>query len=203
MDLSQLETYRTTIETDSGPISCIDMGEGPATAIFVHGIATNAALWRNVLEDLSKTRRCVALDLPLHGRTSARGDQDWSLPGLAHVVEDLLNALGLDQADLVANDTGGAVAQVFAAAHPERIRSLVLTNCDTHDNLPPDAFKPIVEMAERGELAPMALGLLSDISASRAIAFGAGYEDPGNPPDDVVTSFLSPVCGTIEAGQTF
>jgi pimeloyl-ACP methyl ester carboxylesterase len=203
MDLNQLEAHRTTVRTDAGPISCIDMGEGPATAVFVHGIATNAALWRNVLEDLSITRRCVALDLPLHGKTPPRKDQDWSLQGLARVLGDLLDGLGVEQVDLVANDTGGAVAQVFAAHSPGRLRSLVLTNCDTHDNLPPEAFKPIVEMAERGELAPLALELMGDLVAARATAFGAGYEDPENPPDDVVRSFLEPAFGTIEAGRTF
>jgi pimeloyl-ACP methyl ester carboxylesterase len=203
MDLNELEAHRTTVHTDAGPISCIDIGQGPATAVFVHGIATNAALWRNVLEDLSSTRRCIALDLPLHGKTPARKDQDWSLQGLAQVLGDLLNGLGVEQVDLVANDTGGAVAQVFAAISPERLRSLVLTNCDTHDNLPPEAFKPIVEMAERGELAPLALGLMGDLAAARATAFGAGYEDPERPPDDVVKSFLEPVFGTIEAGRTF
>ena len=203
MELSELETYRKTIQAAAGPVSCIDIGEGPAVAVFVHGVATNAALWRNCLGDLSSTRRCVALDLPLHGQTPAREDQDWSLPGLAQVLVDLVDALGVDKVDLVANDTGGAVAQVFAAAHPERLRSVVLTNCDVHDNLPPDAFKPIVEMAERGELAPMALALIDDLAASRATAFGAGYEDPEYPPDDVVEAFLYPVLGTIEAGRTF
>lgn len=203
MDLNELETYRKTVLTDAGPISCIDIGEGPASAVFVHGVATNAALWRNVLGDLSKTRRCVAFDLPLHGQTRARPDQNWSLKGLAQVVTDFIEALGLDEVDLVANDTGGAVAQVFAAEHPERLRSLVLTNCDTHDNLPPQALKPIVELAERGELAPMALDMIADIPAARATAFGAGYEDAGCPPDDVVVSFLEPIFGTIETGRTF
>ena len=79
----------------------------------------------------------------------------------------------------------------------------MLTNCDTHDNLPPEAFKPIVELAERGELAPMASALLADVAAARATAFGAGYEDPGLPPDDVVQSFLDPVFGTLQSGRRF
>jgi hypothetical protein len=36
---------------------------------------------------------------------------------------------------------GDDIAQIFAALNPERVRSLILTNCDTHDNWPPMAFK--------------------------------------------------------------
>jgi pimeloyl-ACP methyl ester carboxylesterase len=58
-------------------------------------------------------------------------------------------------------------------------------------------------MAERGELAPLALDLLKDVAASRAAAFGMGYQSPQLPPDDVVLSFLEPVSGTPERGREF
>jgi pimeloyl-ACP methyl ester carboxylesterase len=202
MNLEQLENHRRTVQTTHGPASYIDAGEGPKVALFVHGIATNAALWRNVLGELSADRRCVAVDLPMHGQTPPP-DGDVTLPGLAAFLDAFLDGIGIDQVDLVANDTGGAVAQVFAAQYPSRLRSLVLTNCDTHDNLPPEAFKPIIELAEQGGLAPLALELLADVDASRATAFGAGYEDPAQPPDDVVRSFLEPIFGTLEGGRRF
>jgi len=44
--------------------------------------------------------------------------------------------------DLVANDSGGGVAQIFAARFPQRLRTLTLTNCGTHDNWPPPGFQP-------------------------------------------------------------
>ena len=66
------------------------------------------------------------------------------------MLEELCEGLGLTQVDVVANDTGGAVAQVFAACHPGRIRTLTLTNCDVHDNFPPEPFKPFVALAESG-----------------------------------------------------
>ena len=44
----------------------------PPAALFVHGVGTNAYLWRNVLDELAGDRRCVALDLPLHGRARRR-----------------------------------------------------------------------------------------------------------------------------------
>jgi pimeloyl-ACP methyl ester carboxylesterase len=109
----------------------------------------------------------------------------------------------LDAVDLVANDTGGAIAQVFAARHPERLRTLTLTNCEVHDNLPPEEFAPVVEMAERGELAPTGPALAADPAAARATTFAATYEHPDRIADETIRAFLEPVVGTLERGREF
>ena len=70
----------------------------------------------------------------------------------ANMLREVLDALQIDQVDVVGNDSGGGIAQIFAALNPERVRSLTLTDCDTHDNWPPEAFKPFVEMAAAGGL---------------------------------------------------
>jgi pimeloyl-ACP methyl ester carboxylesterase len=54
-------------------------------------------------------------------------------------VADVLAALDLDAVTLVANDTGGAVAQALVGTRPERIGRLVLTSCDAFENFPPRA----------------------------------------------------------------
>jgi len=74
---------------------------------------------------------------------------------MAQLIADLCQGLGLDRIDLIGNDTGGVVAQVVAASQPELLRSLVLTNCDTEGNFPPQAFMPVIEAAVRGEIAPL------------------------------------------------
>src|SRR5579864_658241 len=127
MKLHELDAHRRTAATRSGEISYTDTGTGPV-ALFVHGIGTNAYLWRNVIEAVAPRRRCIALDLPLHGQTPAAAGQDLSLAALASVVEDFCDALGLGGFDLVANDTGGAIAQIFAARNPQRLATLTLTN---------------------------------------------------------------------------
>jgi pimeloyl-ACP methyl ester carboxylesterase len=141
MQLSELDAHRHAAVTRSGEISYLDIGTGPV-ALFVHGIATNAYLWRNVIAALASRRRCIAVDLPLHGRSPVTADQDLSLAALAAGLHDFCDALGLTGIDLVANDTGGAIAQILAARHPQRLATLTLTNCDTADNLPPEDFKP-------------------------------------------------------------
>jgi pimeloyl-ACP methyl ester carboxylesterase len=202
MHLDDFDAHRALITTRSGPISYVDIGHG-APALFIHGVGTNAYIWNNVITELDGEPRCIALDLPLHGRSPVRAGQDLSPGGLAEVVEDFCEALELSAVDLVANDTGGAVAQIFAARHPERLRTLTLTNCETHDNVPPAAFQPTIELARAGALAPVAPALLADLETARASAFAMGYEDPERLSLDKVRAFLEPVIGTPDAARHF
>jgi pimeloyl-ACP methyl ester carboxylesterase len=202
VNLQSLEPYRHTAVTRCGPVSYLDVGRGP-TALFVHGVGTNAFLWRNVIDLLRGDYRCVALDLPLHGRTPASAEQDLTLPGLAAVVEALCDALELHQVNLVANDTGGAIAQIVAARQPRRLSTFTLTNCETHDNVPPEAFKPAVERAARGELSASAPQVMANIGAARSAVFGISYENVDRLSEDVVRSYLEPVFGAPERAREF
>jgi pimeloyl-ACP methyl ester carboxylesterase len=202
MHHSDLEDQRRTVTTSIGPISALDIGEGPV-ALFVHGIATNALLWHEQLSALGDCRRCVAIDLPLHGHTPAEPASHLGVGQLADAIEAFCLAEGIDRVDLVGHDTGGAVAQVFAARHPERIHSLCLTNCDAHDNVPPAAFKPTVDLAATGAISASAPSLLADPVTAREVVFGSGYEDVSRLDLDLVVSFLEPVLGTPERARRF
>jgi pimeloyl-ACP methyl ester carboxylesterase len=125
------------------------------------------------------------------------------LGALAELLEEFCDALALTEIDLIAHDTGGALAQIFAARHPERLRTLTLTNCDTHDNVPPEAFKPTVDAARAGALAPAAPALLADLRAARDVLFAVGYEDVEHLSLNTVRSFIEPVLGTPEAARQF
>jgi pimeloyl-ACP methyl ester carboxylesterase len=200
--LDVLDQYRKTIRTAHDELSYLDVGAGAPT-LFLHGVGTSSVLWRHVISALELGRRCLALDLPLHGGSPARAGADLSIGAFADVVADFCDALGLDAVDLVAHDTGGAVAQVFAARHPQRLRTFVLTNCDTHDNVPPEAFAPTVELAKAGELAPSAPALLADLAMARSAVFAMGYERPDDLPLDVVRAYLEPVIGTPQRARRF
>ena len=112
---------RKNVEIDGEHIAYVDAGDGGApAALFVHGVLVNADLWRNVIFDVADLRRCIAPDLPAHGASPTPGaDADLSLGGMARMLNGLCEQLGLDRIDLVANDTGGAIAQVFAAHYPQ------------------------------------------------------------------------------------
>src|SRR3954470_3475272 len=167
-----------SVRTASGRISYTEQGTGPV-ALFVHGVLLNGHLWRRQLSELADIRRSIAIDLLAHGETEIAPDQDVSVTANAQMLEEFLDALQIDQVDLVGNDSGGGIAQIFAALHPERVRSLTLTNCDAHDNWPPDAFKPFLAMAAGGGLPGALGGMLSDKSVFRSPqALGPAYEHP-------------------------
>jgi pimeloyl-ACP methyl ester carboxylesterase len=202
MQLTELDAHRHTVATRSGETSYLDVGTGP-TALFVHGIASNAYLWRHVIGALATQRRCIALDLPLHGRSPVTADQDLSLTALAGGLEDFCETLGLTGIDLVANDTGGAIAQIFAARHPQRLATLTLTNCDTAGNMPPESFKPVIELAAAGNLAPTAVQMFGDLETAAQVSFGSTYEHLDRVDRDVIRAYLEPCVGTMERARQF
>jgi len=185
-----------SVQTASGRISYTEQGTGPV-ALFVHGVLLNGHLWRHQLEDLSDIRRCIAVDLLAHGDTEIAPDQDVSVTANAKMLKEFLNALHIDQVDLVGNDSGGGIAQIFAALYPESVRSLTLTDCDTHDNWPPEAFKPFLAMAAAGGLRGTMETMLSDKNVYRSPqALGPAYEHPDQLSDDSIEKYLRPLVST-------
>jgi pimeloyl-ACP methyl ester carboxylesterase len=200
MDASTYTAQRRMLGTPAGEIAYTEFGSGPA-ALFIHGLGTSGLLWRHVIDDLRDTTRCIAIDLPAHGGTPARDDM--SVTALAQVAADLCDGLGLDQLDLVGNDTGGAVAQVFAARQPGRLRSFTLTDCECEGNFPPQEFAPVIELARQGGLAPFLTALAADPAAWEASPMGAGYQHPGEVPVDVRQAYLGASGGTSERARDF
>lgn len=181
-----------SIETPSGRIGYIESGSGPV-ALFVHGVLLNGHLWRHQLQHLGDLRRCIAPDLMAHGRTEIAPQQDVSVTANAHMLAQFLDALGIDRVDLVGNDSGGGIAQIFAATYPERVRSLTLTDCDTHDNWPPEAFKPFLAMAAAGGLRGALEAMLADKNVYRAQqALGPAYENAQAVGDETIETYLRP-----------
>ncbi len=181
-----------TVQTDSGRISYVERGSGPV-ALFVHGVLLNGYFWRYQLDNLSNVRRCIAVDLLAHGRTEIDRDQDVSVTANARMLAEFLDGLNIEQVDLVGNDSGGGIAQIFAAVFPERVRSITLTNCDVHDNWPPEAFKPFVELVARGDLPKTLAAMLEDKAVFRsAQALGPAYENPLAVQDATIDAYLQP-----------
>src|SRR6202162_2034876 len=181
------------VKTPSGRISYATAGAGPV-ALFVHGVVLNKHLWRHQLAGLSDIRRCIAVDLLAHGDTVIRPDQDVSVTANAAVLGEVLDALKIDQVYLVGNDSGGGIAQIFAALNPGRVRTLTLTNCDTHDNWPPEAFKPFVEMTIAGGLRDTLNAMLANKAIYRSPeALGRAYERPENVSDEDIETYLRPL----------
>jgi pimeloyl-ACP methyl ester carboxylesterase len=192
MERNESVVTRKHVQTSSGRISYMERGNGPI-ALFVHGVLLNSHLWRHQLAGLADIRRCIAVDLLAHGDTEIAADQNVSVTANAEMLRQFLDALKIDQVDLVGNDSGGGICQIFAAVYPARVRSLTLTNCDTHDNWPPDAFKPFLAMAANGGLQRTLTAMLSDKSVYRSPdALGPAYEDPKRLSDEDIEAYLRP-----------
>jgi pimeloyl-ACP methyl ester carboxylesterase len=144
------------ITLSQGTVHYRDAGQGPV-AVFVHGVLVDGRVWEPVVERLPGELRCVVPDLPLGShRTPMRRDADLSPTGLARLIADLIAALDLEDVTLVGNDTGGALCQLVAGRHPERLARLVLTPCDAFESFPPKAFRGLV-LAARAHLLTVGL----------------------------------------------
>lgn len=145
------------VELAQGTIRYRESGDGPPV-VFVHGLLVDGRLWRKVTPLLEDRYRCIVPDLPLGSHAQPMNpDADLSPTGLARIVAGFLEALDHEDVTLVANDTGGAISQITAAHHPERIGRLLLTNCDAFENFLPPAFRPL-QWAAR--VPPLLNGLL-------------------------------------------
>ena len=160
----------------SGRIEYFEAGTGEPI-VLLHGLALSATFWRKVVPGLTHRFRCIVPTLPLGGHHMAMAaDADLSPPGVADLVVELLDAIGVRSAVVVGNDTGGAIAQLVAARHPDRVRALVLTPCDAFNHFLPWKFKHLQALSwvpggawQTSRLvqlpwfrrSPLALGLLS------------------------------------------
>jgi pimeloyl-ACP methyl ester carboxylesterase len=132
------------LETRLGGLAWRSSGQGP-TLVFFAGALANGGLWRDVVVALEDRYRCITIDLPLgaHSWPLSTG-ADRSATSLARLLLDCLELLDVEDATVVANDTaGGLLLLSLAAAHPAlgRVGRLVLTNCDSYDQFPPDALR--------------------------------------------------------------
>lgn len=166
-------------------------GEGP-TIVFVHGVLVNANLWRKVVPRLDGFKR-VTLDLPLGSHLEPMSKHsDLSIPAVVDLIADALEALELDDAIVVGNDSGGALTQMLAARRPERVGAIVLTSCDAFDNFPPRFFRIVLAPARIPGAIPLAFGLLRLRALRRLpVAYGWLTNKPIEP--DAEDSYVLPV----------
>ena len=212
MDIATFHASRRYADVKSGRIAFFEKGSGPV-ALFVHGVPLNGYHWRNIIERVQDRRRCIAVDLMALGYTEIAPTQDVSFTAQARMLAEVMDALGVEKVDLVGNDSGGAIAQIFAAHYPERLRSLVLTNCDVHDGWPPPQVLPIMEHARKGTLAPIFQPMLDrpDLARERyargeSVPLFRSYTDPSVLTDEVIRLYLQPLLSSqqrIEAFQLY
>src|SRR4051812_4472841 len=181
-----------TVDLPAGTVAYRERGAGPPV-VFVHGVGVNGDLWRNVAPALAAGHRCIVPDLPFGAHAHPlRADADLSLPGLAKIVADLLAALDLRDGAIVANDTGGAVAQWLVGHQAERVGRLVLTSCDALHKFPP-APQRYLEVAARSRALMWLVAWTAQFKAVQRLptAYGWVTRRPIDPA--IMRSFTDPV----------
>ncbi|HEX8083451.1 MAG TPA: alpha/beta hydrolase [Solirubrobacteraceae bacterium] len=179
-----------SVELAQGTLRYRDEGEG-RPLVFIHGILVNGLLWRRVTPRLDGFRRIVP-DLPLGSHeVPMNPGADLSPTGLAQIIADFLGALDLQDVVLVANDTGGALSQIVAADHPERLGGLVLTPCDSFENFLPPMFKGL-QVAARVPGALTAFLQPLKVRSARRLPLAFGWLRKHPIEDEVSDAYLKP-----------
>jgi pimeloyl-ACP methyl ester carboxylesterase len=114
------------VQTGIGPISVMEAGAGEPV-LLLHGLGATKASFLPTLAALAgERRRVIAIDLPGFGDSAKPLRARYDPPFFARTVVAVLDALGLERADLIGNSMGGRVALETGLRHPDRVRRLVL-----------------------------------------------------------------------------
>jgi pimeloyl-ACP methyl ester carboxylesterase len=177
------------VDLPSGTLHYHEAGSGPPI-VFLHGYLMGANLWGPVVHLLNDEFRCIGPELPLGAHpTPMAPDADLTTAGLGRLVADFLQALDLHQVILVGNDSGGAIAQVVAARHPQCLGGLVLVTCDAFNNHPPRLFRPLITAARTGALTPLLASL--KFRPVRSLPSAYGWLSHGQPPHELIDGWVA------------
>src|SRR5687767_7480181 len=104
--------------------------EATETIVFLHGLGGSQSTWASVLGHFAENYRVVALDLPGHGGSDkpSPDSTDYSIPGLAAKLGELLEKMELSPAVLIGHSLGGATALRLALDRPKLVRALALVD---------------------------------------------------------------------------
>lgn len=110
------------------PVAYLEGGNTMDTVpvLLVHGSSGEKDNWNRVARRLTPRHRVIAIDLPGFGDSPRWSDHDVGLQGQVAALAAIADALGLEQFHIGGNSMGGRVAALYAAAHPQRVRSLWL-----------------------------------------------------------------------------
>ena len=119
------ESHFITVEGNR--IHYIDEGAGPVI-LFVHGAVSWSFLYRDIIKELRRDFRCIAVDWPGFGLSEAVPDFETTLPGNSRLLETLINELGLRDITLFGHDSGASMALGVVGRQPAWFRGLIVAN---------------------------------------------------------------------------
>ena len=120
-----MSSSRRFIRVNEADINIVEAGSGDPALVFLHYWGGTSRTWAPVIEILSPTHRCVAIDFRGWG-LSDKSAVDFKLETFADDVVGVINRLGLRSFVLVGHSMGAKVALLLAARRPQGLESLVL-----------------------------------------------------------------------------
>ncbi|WP_405489234.1 alpha/beta fold hydrolase [Nocardia sp. NBC_00511] len=115
------------VEIDGHSVHYVDEGSGP-TLLLLHGNPTWSFLWRDAISALRADFRCVAMDYPGFGLSTAKPGYRYLPKEHADVVGKFVDTLGLEGVTLVGQDWGGLIGLAVAQQRSGVFDRLVLIN---------------------------------------------------------------------------
>ncbi|MDJ0842582.1 MAG: alpha/beta hydrolase [Acidobacteriota bacterium] len=108
-----------------------DKGPGQLEVVaFLNGVMMTTASWAYQMRDMRRLFRCILHDT--RGQLRSSKTPPYTMEGHADDFRGLLDHLGIDQCHIVGTSYGGEIGMIFAAEHPERVRSLSVVASVSH-----------------------------------------------------------------------
>ena len=107
-------------------IAYSDQGSGK-TIIFIHGLGSYLPAWNRNVNELSKSYRCIAIDLPGYGKSSKQ-PHSGKMSFYAGIVNELIQELQLGKVYLAGHSMGGQISMTTDLLYPEIVEGLILVD---------------------------------------------------------------------------
>ena len=174
------------LEIDGCRVHYVEEGDGPPL-LLLHGNPTWSFLYRDVIKGLRGRFRCVALDYPGFGLSTARAGYGFTPAEHADIVERFLLTLDLSDVTMMVQDWGGPIGLGVASRHPERFRALVIGNTWAW----PVNGEPRFELFSRLVGGPIGGFLIRNFNAFVNVLIPAGTMRR-KPPKEVMAAYRGP-----------
>ena len=127
LDTTEYPFTSNYFEINGQQLHYIDEGQG-AVILFVHGTPSWSFDFRNIIKQLSKQYRCIAIDHIGFGLSDKPEHYDYSTINHSKTLEQFILAKNLDAITLVVHDFGGPIGLNVAIHHPDKIKNMVVLN---------------------------------------------------------------------------